>query len=57
MAVVDYALDDLGLHRIIAETQSANTASCRLLERIGMHRVKTLQRFGAEQIIYSMQRP
>jgi len=52
-AVIDYALDELGLSRVIAETQSANTASIRLLERLGMSFEQTVVRFGAEQAIYS----
>ncbi|MGY5776943.1 GNAT family N-acetyltransferase [Rhizobium sp. LEGMi135b] len=50
--VLDYALKDLQLKRLIAETQSANFASRRLLERVGMRESGRLHRFGAEQIIY-----
>ncbi|SCB17325.1 GNAT family N-acetyltransferase [Rhizobium hainanense] len=50
--VLDYALKDLQLKRLIAETQSANFASRRLLERVGMRELRRLHRFGAEQIIY-----
>ena len=52
-AVIDYALKDLELPRVIAETQAANIASRRLLERLGMHPKQTVVRFGAKQIIYS----
>jgi [ribosomal protein S5]-alanine N-acetyltransferase len=52
-AVVDYALTVLGCPRVIAETQIANTASCRLLESIGMHLEQTLERFQAQQGIFS----
>ncbi len=51
-AVVDYALDSLGLPRVIAETQTANAASCRLLEQLGMRLERMVERFGAEQAIY-----
>lgn len=51
--VLDYGLEDLRLDRLIAETQTANTASRRLLEKIGMKEVRRLHRFGAEQIIYA----
>jgi [ribosomal protein S5]-alanine N-acetyltransferase len=51
-AVVKYALETLGLPRVIAETQSANIASCRLLERLGMRLERTVERFGAAQSIY-----
>lgn len=52
--IVDYAFKELGLSRVVAETQSANIASCRLLERIGMELEQKVQRFGAEQSIYSI---
>jgi [ribosomal protein S5]-alanine N-acetyltransferase len=52
-AVVQYALETLGLPRVIAETQSANIASCRLLERLGMRLERTVERFGAAQSIYT----
>ena len=54
-AILAYAMDELGLSRVIAETQTANLASCRLLERCGMIRERTLTRFGAEQAIYAIQ--
>ena len=54
-AVVDYALISLGLPRIIAETQIANTASCRLLEKVGMRLERTVKRFGANQGIFYLQ--
>ncbi|MGL5012524.1 MAG: GNAT family N-acetyltransferase [Paracoccaceae bacterium] len=50
--VLRHAADDLGLRQVIAETQSANVASCRLLERLGMVEQRRVRRFGAEQIIY-----
>lgn len=49
----DYAVNKLGHERLIAETQTANTASCHLLEKLGMKRAQTLTRFGAEQAIYT----
>jgi len=52
-AVVTHALADSGLPRIIAETRTANIASCRLLERIGMRLDRKVERFGAEQSIYT----
>lgn len=51
--VINYALSGIGLPRIIAETQVANVASCRLLERLGMQLEGTLERFGAQQAIYA----
>ncbi|MEN9519644.1 MAG: hypothetical protein RLZZ381_2232 [Cyanobacteriota bacterium] len=52
-AVVTHALTVLGLPRVIAETQIANIASCRLLERIGMRLERTIERFGAKQGIFT----
>jgi len=54
--VLAYARDDMALPRIIAETQSANAASRRLLEKLGMTRIETLTRFGAEQSLYATER-
>ena len=51
-AVIEYALFELGLARVVAETQRANLASRRLLERLGMRPEQTLERFGAEQVVY-----
>lgn len=52
-AVVTHAVTVLGLPRIIAETQIANIASCRLLESIGMRLEQTIERFGAKQGIFT----
>jgi len=49
----EYALNELALRRLVAETQSANSASCRLLERLGMKELRRVERFGAEQSIYA----
>lgn len=51
--VVDHAISDLGLQKVIAETQSENAASCRMLKRLGFTEENRLERFGAQQIIYS----
>ena len=37
---------------IVAETQSANTRSRALLERLGFTRKQQLERFGAMQCVY-----
>lgn len=47
------AAQGLGVARIVAETQRANVASCRLLEAVGMRRERELVRFGAPQVIYA----
>jgi len=49
--VIKNALQITPLSRVIAETQSANLASIRLLKALGMHEVQRLERFGAEQVI------
>jgi ribosomal-protein-alanine N-acetyltransferase len=54
--IIPYALNDLSLTKIVAETQTANTASCRLLEKVVMKKEQILFRFGAEQAIYSLQK-
>ncbi|ADC51691.1 hypothetical protein BpOF4_18250 [Alkalihalophilus pseudofirmus OF4] len=54
--IVTHVLNDLNLTKIIAETQTANTASCRLLEKVGMKKEQILIRFGAEQAIYSLKK-
>ena len=53
--LINYALNELKLSKVIAETQTANKSSCRLLERIGMEFERTITRFGAEQAIYSLE--
>ncbi|CDN52985.1 Toxin-antitoxin system, toxin component, GNAT family [Neorhizobium galegae bv. officinalis bv. officinalis str. HAMBI 1141] len=55
-AVLTHAFDSLGHTRLVSETQAANLASRRLLERLGMKSEKTLERFGAEQVIYAIHR-
>jgi ribosomal-protein-alanine N-acetyltransferase len=52
-AVLGHALTELALPRVIAETQTANAPSRRLLERLGMSLERTVERFGAEQAIYT----
>lgn len=49
---MDYAFNTLKLTEIVAETQTSNRASCRLLEKLGMKFRETIQRFGEEQSIY-----
>jgi [ribosomal protein S5]-alanine N-acetyltransferase len=52
--VLQFAFDELKLPKVVAETQSKNTSSCKLIERLGMELEKTTIRFGAEQSIYSI---
>jgi [ribosomal protein S5]-alanine N-acetyltransferase len=51
--IIQYALNELNLTKVVAETQTANKSSCRLLERVGMELERNIIRFGAEQAIYS----
>lgn len=51
---IHYGFDELMINRIVAETQSANKASCKLLQKIGMDLEETVTRFGAEQYIFSI---
>lgn len=55
-AALAYGFGPLGLARIVAETQTANVASRRLLERVGMKPERCLLRFGAEQSLYAVTR-
>lgn len=52
--VIGYAFKELGFKKIVAETQSANKSSCKLLKRIGMILEETIERFGVEQSIFSI---
>lgn len=53
--IIRYAFQEMGLPKVIAETQTANKSSCKLLERVGMKLEQTVQRYGAEQAIYSIE--
>jgi len=44
----------LGFDRIVAITQEANHASCRLLEKVGMHHIHNLCRWNATQCVYEL---
>jgi len=55
-AVIDYSFAELGLIKLVAETQTANISSCKLLERVGMKLESHLDRFNAKQSLYSIER-
>lgn len=55
--ILHFALHGLNLSTVVAETQTANKASCQLLERLGMQLERTVFMFGAEQALYSIKRP
>lgn len=52
--IISYGFKELGLRTIVAETQSANEASCKLLASVGMKLDRAVKRFGAEQSIFSI---
>ena len=53
--VVEYGLYTLYLPVIAAETHTNNERSCKLLKRVGMKFEKTLERFGKQQSIFSVE--
>lgn len=55
--VINYAFKSLNLPEVIAETQTANKPSCRLLEKLGMNLRETLLIFGEEQAVYCLTNP
>jgi len=56
MQVIEEGLNYLNISSIVAETQTANRASCRLLEKLGMNKVQVLERFGQEQAVYELRK-
>ena len=55
--VIDYGFHTLALDKIVAETQSQNNGSCRLLTSVGMIVEEKLERFGNEQSRFSISIP
>ncbi len=55
-ASLDHGLRTLALERIVAITQQANLASCRMLENIGMRHTATFVQFAATQHHYEITR-
>ena len=53
-SVINYGFSELNLDEIVAETQTRNTASCRLLQKVGMTRIGQLERFGEEQSTFRL---
>lgn len=53
--IITYALKVLKFPKLLAETQTANRASCMLLEKLGMNLEGIIYRFDAEQAIYTIQ--
>ncbi|WP_404408081.1 GNAT family N-acetyltransferase [Jeotgalibacillus malaysiensis] len=54
-AVLNTAFNEMNLTKIVAETQTANHSSCRLLEKVGMTLDRKVVRFGEEQRVYVIQ--
>lgn len=52
--IINYVFDQLSIKKLVAETQSANETSCKLLQKCGMSLEQTVLRFGAEQYIFSI---
>lgn len=54
--VIQHTFDSEPLDELIAVTQTANVASCRLLERLGMTAAAQFDEFGAPQTLYRLPR-
>jgi ribosomal-protein-alanine N-acetyltransferase len=53
-ACLDYGLNDLGIKTIIGRATKANTASIKVLEKIGMAYWKPMDFHGGEGVIYKI---
>lgn len=53
--VIKFAFEVLDINKIVAETQTANIRSKKLLGRVGMELVTTYQRFNEEQSLYAVE--
>ncbi len=53
---IEYAFAELDINELYAETQERNTKSVQLLEKLGMRIVAEVERFGEQQIIFSIKR-
>jgi [ribosomal protein S5]-alanine N-acetyltransferase len=52
--VLHYGFRTVELDKVVAETQSINKASCKLLLSVGMSLEKKIQRFGNEQSVFAI---
>ena len=58
MKVVEYGFGKIGLERIVAIAQPQNTASIRVMEKLGMRYVKdTVGRYGVPVVQYALESP
>ncbi|WP_084403609.1 GNAT family N-acetyltransferase [Pseudovibrio sp. Ad26] len=53
-AFLPFAMQELNLPSILAETQLQNTCSIRLLQKLGMQQTRQLERFGEQQVVYRL---
>jgi RimJ/RimL family protein N-acetyltransferase len=56
LACLDYAFRELGLAKIIGRVHQANEASCRVLGKIGMKKVKQIDFAGQPGYLYEQYR-
>jgi len=54
ITMLEYAKNELQLSQIVAETQSENLRSRRLLQKVGMEEEREIERFGEKQTVYKM---
>ncbi len=55
--IIDYGFQEVKFMELYAETQEKNAASIRLLQKVGMEHIDTIQRFGEEQVVYALCNP
>ncbi|MGD6960509.1 GNAT family N-acetyltransferase [Rossellomorea aquimaris] len=55
--VLEHGFSTLNLPRIVAETQTSNTASCVLLRKMGMTLEEQLERFGNQKSKFILSNP
>lgn len=53
-AFLPFAMQELNLTSLLAETQLQNTRSIRLLQKLGMQQTRQLERFGEQQVVYRL---
>lgn len=53
--ILNFASKELKIKKIVSETQVANKASCRLLNKLGMKIIDKGYRFNAEQYIFALE--
>ena len=57
-AVLEYGFRECGLSRIVATVDPSNTASVRIVEKLGMtHREDRLDEHGLPEAVYAIERP